>query len=221
MKTLPKATWPVAAVLFALFLAYSTAYAHERRMVGQYQFIVGFFVEPAYEGQKNGVDLRVSIPAEEEGGEAAPVEGVEETLQVEVTHVPSGVSRVMELRSIFGDPGHYTNDWVPTAPGQYRFRFFGTIEELEVDEVFESGEGRFGDILTGEDLHFPEEVPEAREMESAVRGAQTTADEALDAASQVEDAAASARTMATIGLILGAVGTVAGVGGVAMAMRRQ
>ena len=79
-------------------------------------------MEPAYEGQKNGVSLRVT----KRDSITEPVEGLEDTLQVEVTHLPSDTSREMPLRTIFGDPGHYTADLIPTAPGHYRFRFFGT-----------------------------------------------------------------------------------------------
>ncbi len=44
--------------------------AHGGREVGEYELTVGFFVEPAYEGEKNGVDLRVVT------GDEEPVEGV-------------------------------------------------------------------------------------------------------------------------------------------------
>ncbi|MCI0399195.1 MAG: hypothetical protein L0332_18645 [Chloroflexi bacterium] len=220
MKQLLKILWPLVAVLVALFLFNRPAYAHERRMVGPYEFVVGFIVEPAFESLKNGVDLRVSIPGATEEEEATPIEGLEETLQVEVTHVPSGVSRIMALRTIFRDPGHYTNDWIPTAPGQYRFRFFGTVEELEVDEVFESGEG-FSNIEANDELYFPEAVPEVREVEGAVRGAQSSAEEALDAATAAESAAASVRTLAIAGIVLGVVGLAAGSAGLVMARRQR
>jgi hypothetical protein len=100
----------------------ATAYGHERREVGPYRLVVGFLVEPVYEGLKNGVDLRV-LRADTE----APREGLQDTLQVEVTHVPSMVAKVLKLRALYRDPGHYTADLIPTAPGQYRFRFLGRI----------------------------------------------------------------------------------------------
>ena len=62
-----------------------------------------------------------------------PVEGLAETLQVEVTHVPSGASRIMDLRAVFQAPGDYTADLIPTAPGVYQVRVFGSIEETAVD----------------------------------------------------------------------------------------
>lgn len=221
MRHLWKKFWLVAVAAAALFIFTSIASAHERRMVGEYEFVVGFLVEPAIEGEKNGVDLRVRIPAEEEGGDLTPVEGVHETLQVEITHIPSGVSKQADLRGIFGDPGHYTSDLIPTAPGPYRFHFTGSIGDLEIDEVFESGEDTFSEVLPSSGFQFPESVPAAREMESAIRGAQETAEQSANAVAAAEEAAASAQSTATIALVVGAVGLLAGVGGVVLAMRKR
>lgn len=193
-----------------LILNTTAALAHERRMVGPYEFVVGFIGEPAFEGQKNGVDLRVRIPGAAEGDAPTPIEGVEQGLQVEVTHVTSGVSQVMALRSIFNDPGHYTNDWIPTAPGAYRFRFFGTVEDLEVDETFESGADTFGSIQPADGLYFPEAQPQLREVEGAARGAQSAAEEAAAAAAEVKSDVATARTLAIVGLVFGIIGMAAG-----------
>ena len=180
----------------------SVAYAHETRTVGPYTFVVGFRVEPAFEGQINGVDLRIR---EGEEDDAPPVEGVEETLQVEVTHMPSGTSEIMDLRSLFGQPGRYTNDWIPTAPGQYRFRFFGAVEDLEVDETFESGPDSFGSVEAAGELYFPEDVAAARELESAVRGAQSSADEALALALDADARISGVQTLAIVSIVVAVV----------------
>jgi hypothetical protein len=221
MRHLSKKLWPAVILMAALILLTNIAYAHERRMVGDYEFVVGFLVEPAIEGEKNGVDLRVRIPSEEEGGTPTPVEGVHETLQVEITHVPSGVSKSAELRAIFNDPGHYTSDLIPTAPGPYRFHFTGSVGDLTVDEIFESGPGTFGEVEPSVDFQFPETIPQAREMESAIRGTQDTAQQSAAAITAAEEAAAAAQSTATIALILGAVGLLAGAGGVVMALRKK
>jgi hypothetical protein len=187
------------ALLLVIVLWPTAALAHERRPVGPYQLVVGFASEPAFEGQKNGVELRVS---EGEGEAATPVEGVQESLEVEVTHVESGVSQVMPLRAVFGAPGQYTNDWIPSAPGVYRFRFFGSIGDLAVDEVFESGPETFGSVEPAAELYFPEAVPAARELEGATRGAQAAADEALSAALAAGDQAATLVWLAGGALVL-------------------
>jgi hypothetical protein len=211
---------PVLAAAVLLLLNTTAALAHERRMVGPYEFVVGFIIEPAFEGQKNGVDLRVSIPTDTQGDAPTLVEGVEATLQVEVTHIASGVSQVMPLRTIFNDPGHYTNDWIPNAAGPYRFRFFGRVEDLEVDETFESSESTFGSIQPADALYFPEPQPQVRELEGVIRGAQETAEEAASTAAQTEERMATLTTLAIAGVVLGLIGTVTGVGAAVMARRR-
>ena len=183
------------------------AEAHERRDVEGYSFVVGFNVEPALEGETNAVLLRVSQDEE-------PVEGLEETLQVEVTHLDSDTSRVFPLQASFGEAGTYLADVIPTATGQYRFRFFGTIEGTGIDEVFESGDDTFSNIESSQELQFPQALAAPAELQGVAEGAQTAAFDA-------EDQAASAQTMATASLAVGALGIVVGGAGVALALRRR
>lgn len=194
--------WLLPILLLVLLFCARAALAHEQRPVGPYVLVVGFAIEPAYEGQKNGVELRVS---EGEGDAAVPVEGLQETLQVEVTHVESGISQIMPLRAVFGSPGRYTNDWIPSMPGAYRFRFFGTIGEVTVDESFESGPDTFGSVEPAAELYFPEPVPAARELEGAARGAQSAADEALALALAAQEQASSLRWLGIGALVLAVV----------------
>ena len=56
----------------------SVVLAHESRDIGDINMVVGFVDEPVYSGQKSGLDLHVTHAGE-------PVEGLEETLQAEVT----------------------------------------------------------------------------------------------------------------------------------------
>ncbi len=150
-----------------------------------------------------------------------PVEGLENTLQVEVTHVSSGTSKTLKLRPILNDPGHYTADLIPTAPGQYRFRFFGTVEGREVNESFESGPGRFDDVQSAAELQFPEKLPSVREIAGVVRGASSVAEQAQDTALQARDSAGSASNLAIAGLILGAIGLISGVSSLVVTRRRR
>ncbi len=330
----------MVALLMAAFLFSLTAgsvMGHEQRDVGKYKMVVGFIVEPAFEGIKNGLDFRITKTAEamdamdmgpdlmehgavfgspalapgesfsfevthdledqtltyhshenhdlvgtitvsdsadqsgtveveirdammmpadvtvqpgtvikfanmasspqtatsgmpsEIGHEheaepvAVPVEGLEETIQFEITHVASGKSKVMPIRTIFRDPGHYTADLIPTVPGIYEFRLFGTIEGTEINEIFISrgGGGGFGDVEGSVELQFPETLPEVREIEGAVRGAQSSADGAVDAALSADDSASTAKVIGVIGIVLGAVGIATGAGGTMFAMRKR
>ena len=268
MKLLfPRIIWLVPALIATLALTLGTALAHEGREVEGYRFVVGWTDEPAYEGFKNGVEVRVTMEAHmpedapkampqgtdggdyhsgsDDGGngtsaysmamgqgmsmdhgEAIPVEGLEESLQVEVTHVPTGGSRVVSLYPTRNDPGHYTATLLPTAPGVYQFRVFGTIEGTPIDESFRSrgGGGGFDDINSSADLHFPDTLPEIRELESAIRGALNTAEQAQDlalAAASEDDGGSTSGVLVIVALVLGALGLATGAGSILFALRRR
>ena len=145
---------------------------------------------------------------------SAPVTGIAESLNVNVTHVPTGAKKEMKMREAFGDPGHYVANFIPTAPGVYRFKFTGDINGTKLDETFESGPETFSEIEAAKEIQFPTLTGSLREVEGATRGAQAAALEA-------DDAAASARSMATTGIIVGAVGIATGLLGIAIALRRK
>jgi len=150
------------------------------------------------------------------------VEGLEHTLQVELTYVPSGAAKTLRIRTVYREPGRYTADLIPTAPGQYRFRFFGSITEMAINETFDSraGGGQFDDVGSSADIQFPERLPAIREMQSAVRGAQQTAQQAQDAVLAAQAGLSSARTFALVGTVLGALGIAIGVGAVVASRKR-
>ena len=181
-------------------------------------------VMPAQGGGKP----QASVAGQHEGV-AVPVEGLEGSLQVEVTHVSSGVSRVFDLQAVWGDPGHYNAGLIPTASGVYEFRFFGTIEDASIDETFisQGGGGDFNDIQTSTELQFPVQLPELREIESGARGALSTAQEAQDAAIAAQETALSAQgggggnTVAIVALIIGIVGAALGAGGIFIVLRSR
>lgn len=197
-----------AAVLTATLSTASPAFAHGHRDVGEYEFTVGFFVEPAYEGEKNGVDLRVA------DADGEPVEGVHETLQVEIRVTEGDQSMTLPLRAVFGQPGRYTADLVPTVAGAYSFRFFGNIGDLAVDEVFTSEVDSFSSVSPIADLQFPVQVAGGRELQAALTGA-------VDAAADADDAAQAAASRANIALGVAVLGVLAGAGGLAFGLRSR
>lgn len=138
----------ISACALVLFAAASPALAHERRAVGPYTLVVGFLSEPAFTGIPNGVDLRVTNTAAN-----TPVEGLQDTLQVEVK--AAGRSKTYQLRARFGQPGAYAADLVPTRATTYVFRFFGKVGDLAVNEDFQSGPGRFNEPQSLVDAEFP------------------------------------------------------------------
>jgi hypothetical protein len=197
-----------ASTLALLVLAVgrpSAVLAHEGRHVSGYDMVVGFFVEPALEGQMNGLDLRIKKAGQN-------IEGAEKTLKFDVTHVQSNATRTLPIRAVHGAPGRYTADFLPTLSGQYRFKIYGTLQGTAVDAAFESGPGSFSNVEPIKELMFPVAAAQPRELEGAIR---TAGDEAQAAAS----AANAARTMALAGMGLGAAGLVVGGMGF-MAARR-
>lgn len=166
-----------------------------------------------------------SIAGQDEGG-AVPVEGLEGSLQVEVTHVPTGRSQVFDVVAVFGDPGHYVAGLIPTASGVYEFRIIGTIEGTSIDETFASvgGGGGFDDIRPSADLQFPERLPELREVAGAAQGARDIAQQAQDAALAAQasgDEDGGVNALAVVALIIGIVGALLGAGGVFMAVQAR
>lgn len=196
-----------AAALLLATLAPEVALAHEGRDVGEYNLVVGFMVEPALIDEPNGAYLSVTTAAEHEhamsddedghshADERVPVEGLADTVTVQVSY--GSEKREFSLRPLLGEPGAYVAHFIPTATGTYVFRFRGTIEGMAIDEVFESGPGRFNDVEEKGKLAFPEPRLSLAELQG-----------------QVEEAAqASTRAMifGLIGIVLGAVGTLSGV----------
>lgn len=133
------------------FLLVQVCDAHEHRKVaGNLDFVVGFLNEPAFSGEMNGVDLRVSL-----GGE--PVEGLGETLKASVSRKDVSGSLELPFRGRYKQPGAYAAYFLPAKPGQYIFRIIGTAAGREVNEVFTSGPETFGDVQDSAPLRFPEE----------------------------------------------------------------
>ena len=177
----------------------------------------------------SGVNSSLSVGATsaEDGNDGVPVTGLQETMQVEVTHVASGASVILDLYADRFEPGRYTADLIPTSPGVYEFRVFGFIERDLVDESFVSmgGGGGFDDIRPSVGLQFPEEVAGPRELESAVRGAMGAAQQAQDialaASEEDDDSGSEVMVIAVVALVLGGVGLITGVGGIWIALRRR
>ncbi|MDA1256400.1 MAG: hypothetical protein O3C10_00935 [Chloroflexi bacterium] len=150
-----------------------------------------------------------------------PVEGLEGSLQVEVTHVATGITRTLTLESAFQEPGHYVAALIPTAPGAYTFHLTGDIDASPIDETFESGPGTFDDVLTQASIQFPLQVSAPREIEGAARGAEDAAAIAESAADGAADDASSAQTLAIIAIVIGIGGLAVGAGGVTIGLKRR
>ena len=173
------------------------AYAHERRTVGPYQLVVGWLTEPAYLGQLNSLDLRVT-----DTRNTQPVSGLEKTLAADVA--AGGLAPyTLTVSARFGTAGAYNGWLMPTASGTYTFHIKGKIDTLDVDEKFTSGPGTFGDIEDTAAVQYPAKVPVADELSRKLDAIQSGIDQT--------------RIIAIVALAL----AVVGLGGAALARRQR
>ncbi len=150
------------------------AAAHETRMVGPYQFVVGWLDEPAFQGQPNAATIRVTDPRVTP---AKPVLGLEKTVTIQVLSGGLTTPFTGVLRSVFGQAGLYALDILPTASGSYKYKVAGKVESLDVNETFESGPSTFADIVAVTSLQYPEQVPGGSDLTRRLNDLQATADQ--------------------------------------------
>ena len=184
-------------VIASLLLTSGAAYAHERRMVGPYQFVVGWLNEPAYVGQLNSLDLRVTDTRNNQ-----PVSGLEKTLTVDLA--AGGLAAFpLSVTARFGTAGAYNGYVMPTVTGGYTFHIAGKIDTQSVDEKFQSGPNTFGDVEDATALQYPTKVPVADELGRKLDAIQSGVDQT--------------RLIAVAGILLGVIALGASV----MAGRRR
>ncbi|HEU4540171.1 MAG TPA: hypothetical protein VFR23_03510 [Jiangellaceae bacterium] len=165
----------VVALLAALTWAGTQpAAAHESREVDRFTFVVGFAAEPAYTYIPNAVSLSITETESEE-----PFEDLGDSLQVDVTFGEETFTST--LRPQFGEPGSYRADFVPSRPGQWTFRFYGTVDGVEVDETFISGPETFNDVHSLSEESFPAQDPSIGELAERLEQELARVNERLDA----------------------------------------
>jgi len=141
----PSVIAALAVAILISFVSVSTpqAFAHQRQLytIGDqdYLIVIGSLNEPIFVDDKSGVDLRVlradpNNPMNSSAEGAAPVEGLEETVQVELA--AGNNTRVLQLEPAFGEPGAYEAPFYPTVATTITYRLFGTINNTPVDLTF-------------------------------------------------------------------------------------
>jgi hypothetical protein len=183
---------PMAA-LAILFLAPGSALAHERRTVaaGKYDVVVGWDSEPAYMDLKNGAGIRIM-----NAGTTTPVTGADKTLKLSIRQGAN--TRDFPLRAVFGQDGYYVADLLPTRDGDYQWIFSGNINGDQVNETFDTADGKFNKVEPQTALQFPLPLGDPAQSTSAIQAAQADAQ--------------SARMLAYVGIAIGVLGVLAGIG---------
>src|SRR5919201_5239857 len=194
IKKFQRSYWLAASsfLLLALFILPTSALAHERRTIGngKYDVVVGWDVEPAYQGLKNGASILISQAG---SSPAVPVEGADKTLKVQIRQGAS--TKEFPLRAVFGQPGYYVADILPTRAGDYQWTFVGSIGDDQVNEKFDTADGKFNGVESAAALQFPLSMPDPAQESAAVSAAQAEAQ--------------SARVLAMAGIGVGLLGLVA------------
>ncbi|HET7034551.1 MAG TPA: hypothetical protein VFI42_02620 [Thermomicrobiaceae bacterium] len=192
----------LALALLAVLTLAAGASAHEHRTVGSYTLVVGFLDEPPVVDEPNGVSLTVT---KGQGADATPVEGLAEMLKVDV--VSHGQTMPLAFEPVFGTPGAYRADFIPTASGTYAFHITGTIDGQPVDERFTSGPNTFDDVNARAALSFPVKTDSAAALQQTAHDAQQAAD--------------TARLLGIGGLVVGVLGLIAGGAGLRAARQAR
>lgn len=188
MKLLRFLLLALVVSLFTLFVLVKPAAAHGHVEVGKYELVIGFHVEPAYQGEPNGLDLFVTNTETDE-----PVNDLADSLKAEIIYGSS--SQELEVRAQWGADGAYTADVLPTEAGDYTWHIWGDIEGTPVDVEMTSGPDTFSDVKAKSTVSFPNEEPATANLQA------------------LADAAAS---RATTALIVGVIGLLVGLVGLAV-----
>src|SRR5207248_4096062 len=185
MNILKRSYWTAASalLLMALFILPTSVFAHERRTIGngKYDVVVGWDVEPAYQGMKNAASIRIS---KANTNPAVPIQGAEKTLKIQMRQ--GATTREFPLRAVFGQQGYYVTDIVPTREGDYQWTFVGSINDDQVNEKFDSADGKFDGVQPATTLQFPQPLPDPAQSVAAANAAESDAQ--------------GARTLALVGI---------------------
>jgi hypothetical protein len=195
-----------AAALLIVLATAGPAFAHEQRTVGKYKLAVGWQTEPTYAGFPNAVQVLVN---DANGNPVADL-GNPPSIKAEVT-TGTQKSDPLVFKPSFdadtgsGTKGEFNGAIVPTRPGVYTFRIFGTINGQAIDEKFTSSDATFDSVREPAEVEFPVKDPSAGQLATNIERISPRVDAAAKAATSATDRASNADTLALVALIVGVV----------------
>ena len=182
------------------------ASAHEKRLVGNYTFVVGFLNEPAYANTINSLDLTIcngnSCNYTVQDGSrvlANPVNDADKTLKAEV-RTGGAAPLALPLEARWGNPGKYVSYFQPVKTGAYTFHISGTLNNDKIDEKFTSGPNTFGEVETV--TSYPAVSQHTDQTATDVKALK-------DQVKQADAKASTATTVGIAGAVLGVLGLIA------------
>jgi len=166
----------LVALIFGALALPATSSAHERRTIagGKYDVVVGWDSEPAFVNQRNAAGIRISKAGT---NPAVPVTGADQTLQIQIRQ--GSQTRQFPLRAVFGQPGYYVADIVPTRAGDYVWTFAGSIGTDQVNEAFDSADGKFDAVAASDAIEFPVAAPDPEQVTLQLQSAEALSQRAL------------------------------------------
>jgi hypothetical protein len=193
------------AVLVALLSA-GIVGAHVAKQAGPYTIEIGWQNEPTYVGEANAVliivhdadDQPVTDLAEDDVKVVVSTGGDQTG---ELTFEPA-----FEAEEGEGPLGEYHAPIIPTAPGDYTFRFTGAIHGEPVDIEVTSGDETFDSVKGTSEIQFPTKLPTLPEVvtrldqiDERLAGGEGPTQEDLDAALASAESAQQAADRALLG----------------------
>jgi hypothetical protein len=161
-RPLPVRRMQTAGIFLVGLVAASVLSAHEVRTIGpngEYTLVVGWFIEPAFTGVVNAVDVRVNRSSDKKAIDTNKGDVVD--LEVEVQYRAAEDEKAAVLDSLklankltiaFGTDNRYASWLKPVRSGAYAFRIRGKISDASdpkagavmIDEIFTCGKGSKG-----------------------------------------------------------------------------
>ena len=135
----------VATIVFASPIVVKPAEAHITKVVGSYQFEIGWDNEPAYTGLVNAVQVTIKKGS---GDSATPVINALKNLQISIKY--GGVTKPLDFLPSGTVDGQYDGPLIPTRVGSYSVVIKGTIDTQNVDI-----EVSLDDVSSVDTLNFP------------------------------------------------------------------
>jgi hypothetical protein len=212
----------VMAAVPALLIAAiaGPASAHVLKTAGPYHLLIGFGDEPAYTGAQNSVFLLLTSAKT-----GAPIvdEGLGDTLKVAVGYGTQ--TKLLPLVSSYdpdsgqGTRGVYNAYFVPTAPGDYTFHFFGAIRGQQVNVTVTSSPTTFDSAHDPAAIEFPQQAPSNLQLEQRLIAESDRLSAQIHAADAKAASGSAALAVGIAGLAAGVAGLC--VGAVALARSRS
>jgi hypothetical protein len=187
-----RAVTALSLVLAALAAAPAVS-AHTHVHVGDFELSIGWANEPTYVGVPNGVEVTIE---DHDGQPVTDLRAGDITVVVSVAD-QSTAALLLEPAfevDVFGTPGQYVADLLPTVPGDYTFQFAGSLHDETVDVTVISGEDTFSPVQSSTEVEFPVKVPTLAEVAERL--------DRIDG--RIEDTATSALDTANGAVMVGA-----------------